>query len=204
MTDASAQKAEIREAVLARRDGMTADQRAQLSMQAVARLRSLLQPGQAVALFWPIRSEIDPRPLIPAITDAGGTVLLPAIINNVLEFRRYVSAADSEPASLASGPFGTCHPADGAPLIDPDLIIAPLAAFDRRGNRIGYGAGHYDRAIASLVTRDCHFRLVGIAFACQEVRRVPAENHDYPLAAIATEAELIMPDNKTNTSGGLV
>ncbi len=204
MTDASAEKSQIRETILARRDRMTADARARLSGKAVTHLRPLLQPSQAVALFWPIRSEIDPRPLIPAITQAGGAVLLPAIINNVLEFRQYIGIGNFEPAPLVAGTFGTCHPADGTPVADPDLIIAPLAAFDRQGNRIGYGAGHYDRAIASLLIRNRKFRLVGIAFACQEVRRVPAENHDFPLATIATEAELIMPDNKTNTSGGLV
>ena len=80
----------------------------------------------------------------------------------------------------------------GQPVVDPDFIVAPLAAFDRRGGRIGYGAGYYDSAIADLHgARQRRSALAGIAFACQEVDAVPVEPHDEPLPLIATERELI-------------
>jgi 5-formyltetrahydrofolate cyclo-ligase len=93
--------------------------------------------------------------------------------------------------SLEDGAFGTRHPQASQPELDPDFIVAPLAAFDRHGGRIGYGAGYYDRATAALKERGHPFQLAGIAFACQEVEHVPVEPHDEPLQLIATEAELI-------------
>ena len=101
-------------------------------------------------------------------------------------FRRF----DGEDC-LEDGVFGTRHPNKSQPVLDPDLIVAPLAAFDRRGGRIGYGAGHYDMAIADLYARGRTPRVVGIAFACQEVDFVPLEAHDARLQMIATERELI-------------
>jgi 5-formyltetrahydrofolate cyclo-ligase len=77
--------------------------------------------------------------------------------------------------------------------VDPDALIVPLAAFDRTGQRIGYGRGYYDGAIARL-SRDRPLFTVGIGFAVQEVERVPAEPHDRPLDCVITEAGLIRFD----------
>ena len=78
-------------------------------------------------------------------------------------------------------------------MLDPAILLVPLAAFDRRGHRIGYGRGYYDRAIAALKQAGHRPQLIGLAFACQEVSRVPAEAHDEPLDGIATEGGLIRP-----------
>jgi 5-formyltetrahydrofolate cyclo-ligase len=75
-------------------------------------------------------------------------------------------------------------------VLDPTLMLVPLAAFDRRGHRIGYGAGHYDRAIARLHAKGLKPALIGIAFDCQEVGTVPNEPHDVRLDAILTESGL--------------
>jgi 5-formyltetrahydrofolate cyclo-ligase len=75
-------------------------------------------------------------------------------------------------------------------VLDPNVMLVPLAAFDARGHRLGYGAGHYDRAIARLQERGLRPRLVGIAFDSQRVDRVPDEPHDVPLDAILTETGL--------------
>jgi len=75
-------------------------------------------------------------------------------------------------------------------VLDPDIMLVPLAAFDRRGHRIGYGAGHYDRAIARLHGEGRRPRLIGIAFDCQEVAQVPDEEHDVVIAEILTESGL--------------
>ena len=75
-------------------------------------------------------------------------------------------------------------------MLDPDIMLVPLAAFDARGHRIGYGAGHYDRAIARLVEAGSPPRLVGIAFDCQQVPLVPDEWHDVIIPEILTESGL--------------
>lgn len=181
-----ATKTELRERALARRSAMTVEARREGSERAVARLKPLIRPGETVSLFWPMRGEIDPRGLIADVEAAGGRVAMPVIESRRMFFRLYAGAGCLEP-----GVFGTHHPGPAQPVIDPDLVIAPLAAFDRRGGRIGYGAGYYDKAVADLRSRDHAHRLVGIAFACQEVERVPLEPHDAPLALIATEDELI-------------
>ena len=86
--------------------------------------------------------------------------------------------------------FGTAGPGEDAPILDPDIMLVPLAAFDRRGHRIGYGAGHYDRAIARLHQKGLQPRLVGVAFDCQEVPLVPNQWHDIMLSDVLTESGL--------------
>ena len=86
--------------------------------------------------------------------------------------------------------FGTQGPSDTAAVLDPDIMLVPLAAFDARGHRIGYGAGYYDRAIGRLKAKGRAPRLIGIAFDCQEVDRVPDEPHDEPLFELLTESGL--------------
>ena len=179
-------KAELRALGLARRAAMTEDERRAGSELAVAHLRPLLRANETVSLFWPMRDEIDPRGLIDDVLKAGGHVAMPVVERKKIHFRRF----DGE-AGLEIGVFGTRHPHAGHPTLDPDLIVAPLAAFDRRGGRIGYGAGYYDGAIADLIAHGKKFRVAGIAFACQEVDFVPIEPHDQRLSFIATERELI-------------
>ncbi len=179
-------KAELRALGLARRAGMTKEERRLASEAAVARLRPLLRPGEVVSLFWPMRDEIDPRGLIDGVRAAGGGVAMP-----VVEKRRMFFRSFSGEHCLEDGVFGTRHPSAAEPVVDPGFVVAPLAAFDRRGGRIGYGAGHYDYAIAGLKARGRPLRVAGIAFACQEVERVPLEAHDVRLQLVATERELI-------------
>ena len=186
MLKSAVSKRELRALGLARRAEMTEDERRAASELAVAHLKSLIRAGETVSLFWPMRDEIDPRGLIDDVLKAGGHVAMPVVEKRRMHFRRFDGEACLEP-----GVFGTRHPNGGQPRVDPDFIVAPLAAFDRNGGRIGYGAGHYDAAIADLRERGKRFRLAGIAFACQEVDAVAVEPHDALLAMIATERELI-------------
>jgi 5-formyltetrahydrofolate cyclo-ligase len=186
LTDLSPSKAELRASALAARGRLTSAERMEGSQIAAERLRDFVATGKTVALFWPMRDEIDPRGLIEAVLAAGGTLAMPVVEKRRMFFRRFEGEQSLEP-----GVFGTSHPRAAQPVVDPDTIVAPLAAFDRHGGRIGYGAGHYDNALADLKARGKAFRLAGIAFATQEVPHVPVEPHDVRLPLIATERELI-------------
>ena len=133
-----------------------------------------------------MRSEVDVRPLMFALRENGARLCLPAILDKTtIVFRELVRGA-----ALVDMGFGTADPARRPKCSIPTIMLVPLAAFDSRGHRIGYGAGYYDRAIERL-TRNGHApRLIGIAFDCQEVPEVPDEPHDVVIPEILTEGGL--------------
>jgi 5-formyltetrahydrofolate cyclo-ligase len=146
-------------------------------------LRDLAFPiGAVVAGVWPMPGEMDLRPLLHALHARGHPIALPETParGNPLLFRRWTPTS-----AMVRERFGTYRP-DGDPIV-PDILFVPLLAFDRRGFRLGYGGGFYDRTLAALPGR----LAVGFGYAAQEVDRVPAEPHDIPLATIATEREII-------------
>jgi 5-formyltetrahydrofolate cyclo-ligase len=187
MTSAKDSKKLLRSQALARRDSLDPTWRAMMSQNmANAAKRIAPTPGSIVSGFWPIRSEVDVRPLMLALADSGVRICLPAILDRTtIVFREMVADAP-----LVDMGFGTLGPPDSAAVLDPSVMLVPLAAFDVRGHRIGYGAGHYDRAIARLNASGRTPRLIGIAFDCQEVERVPDEPHDVILPEILTESGL--------------
>ena len=140
-----------------------------------------------VSAFLPIRDEPDTRPLLTALAEAGCPTALPAtpIRGGALRFRLW---RIGDP--LAAGRFGTSEPFGTAAECRPDLLFVPLAAFDRRGFRLGYGAGYYDGALHRLRMSKLVFA-VGVAFAAQEVAAVPTEPHDQRLDAVLTEHGLL-------------
>ena len=142
-----------------------------------------LAHASCVAAYWPIRSEIDPRPILAGLHARGQATALPVVTPDGLVFRRW---SPGDP--LVRARFGLSEPVAEAPEVRPDAFLVPLAAFDRAGRRLGYGAGLYDRAIAALAP---HLTL-GLAFAAQEAAAVPTEPHDRPLDLIATEAALLI------------
>lgn len=181
-----AAKAALREASLARRDALTAEIR-QASAQQVAAYGNdaiAFSPGTIIAGFLPIRSEVDLQPLMQNLSTRGAHLCLPVVLDRqTICFRQWQPGTD-----LVSTGFGTRGPGPDAAVVDPDILLVPLSAFDGQGNRIGYGAGHYDRAIARLHEKGCNPTLIGIAFDCQEVADVPHEPHDVALHAILTES----------------
>lgn len=181
-------KPTLRAQTLAKRDALSTEFRIEAALTIASSLPALaIEPGQTVSAFWPIRSEIDVRPLMFEMMQAGVTIALPAVIDReTIVFRQYQRA---EP--LVKAGFGTMAPPETAPIVDPTLMLVPLAAFDMQGNRIGYGAGHYDRAIAKLIGKGQKPRLIGVAFSCQQIDAIPAERHDIPLDAILTENGLM-------------
>jgi len=93
-------------------------------------------------------------------------------------------------APLVAGVWGIRQPPPEAPEVFPDVLIVPLAAFDRAGHRIGYGAGYYDMTINRLRAMK-PVAAVGIAYAAQEIPRVPATTRDAALDLVLTETEVI-------------
>ncbi|MEE7458451.1 5-formyltetrahydrofolate cyclo-ligase [Methylorubrum populi] len=177
-------KARLRGEALARRDALSPEERAAGSLRAAQTIAALPELARAplVGAFWPIRSEIDPRPLIERLFARGQRVALPKVTKQGLVFREWRAGEE-----LVTGGFGLSEPRDDLPPLDPTALIVPLAAFDRAGQRIGYGAGYYDQAIERL-SKNGPVLTVGIAFSVQEIERVPAEPHDRPLDHLVTEA----------------
>ncbi|WP_233553438.1 5-formyltetrahydrofolate cyclo-ligase [Teichococcus wenyumeiae] len=138
-------------------------------------------PGALVAGFWPMGDEIDIRPLMRHLEAAGHALALPVTPprGQPLLFRRW---RFGDP--LVPGGFGTSVPPEGAEAVTPQALLVPLLAFDAAGLRLGYGGGFYDRTLASLPGAWA----LGVAFAGQQVAKVPAGAHDVPLHGIATEA----------------
>jgi 5-formyltetrahydrofolate cyclo-ligase len=186
-TSISAEKAMLRAAALAKRYALSGGQR-MAAAQAIA-LRGLsieIMPGAVVAGYSPIRSEIDPAPLMQELAARGMRLALPVIAarDARLGFRRW--AANDK---LLRGPLGILEPSPDAAEIVPDIVLVPLAAFDRSGHRIGYGAGHYDRTLARL--RDSQKIIaIGLAFAVQEIETIPVLPHDVALDYVLTETQL--------------
>jgi 5-formyltetrahydrofolate cyclo-ligase len=179
--DIVARKAALRSAVLQRRDGLDPNWRAEASAR-LAALELPFQPssGLLVSGFWPMRSEVDVRPLMQRLAEAGCRLSLPRIEEGRLVFRHW---AFGDP--LEEGGFGTRVPAASAALCQPEVILTPLVAFDGRGARLGYGKGYYDGAIARLSFR--RPLTLGIAFSVQQVQEVPTESHDRMLDYVLTE-----------------
>ena len=182
-----ATKKSLRDGALARRDALDPAWRVEASLgMAAAAAMIEVSPGMVVSGFWPMRSEVDPRPLMAALAEKGARLCLPAILDRTtLVFREHVSDAP-----LVGMGFGTQGPGEGAIVLDPAVMLVPLAAFDGRGERIGYGAGYYDRAIARLHEKGMKPRLIGVAFDSQRVEAVPAEAHDASLDEILSESGL--------------
>ncbi|UMY16104.1 5-formyltetrahydrofolate cyclo-ligase [Methylobacterium organophilum] len=176
-------KAELRKAALARRDALDPEARAAGSVAVAETVMTIpaLAEAAIVGAFWPIRSEIDPRPLIERLFARGQRVALPKVTPDGLVFREWKAGE-----ALVPGGFGLSEPRDDLPPLDPTALIVPLAAFDRRGQRIGYGAGYYDKAIARL-SGNGPVLTIGVAFSVQEIEHVPAEPHDRPLDHMITE-----------------
>lgn len=178
-------KQQIRAEALARRAAMPAVERIEASLALTGHVDALdLRPGVCVSGFWPIRDEIDPRPLMHELAARGHPLCLPVVAKPHLLFRKL----DRE-TKLVSAGFGTSVPDETSPVMRPDVMLVPLAAFDGRGGRLGYGKGHYDTAIAAL-EKDAPVLRIGLAFSAQEVDQVPTEPHDQLLHGILTETGL--------------
>jgi 5-formyltetrahydrofolate cyclo-ligase len=180
-------KAELRAKALAKRDALSEKKRVSAAAQLAKRGLPLeIVPGSIVSGYSPIRSEIDPGPLMRKLADEGARLALPCVTTRgkSLIFRIW-----HPNDRLMLGPLGIPEPSPAAAEVIPDIMLTPLAAFDRLGHRIGYGAGHYDFTFAYL-RKTKHVVGIGLAFAAQEIEAVPALSHDVALDYVLTETDV--------------
>jgi 5-formyltetrahydrofolate cyclo-ligase len=182
------QKPALRAAALTLRDALPAAERQAAAETIAARpFPVAVKPGVIVSGFMPMKTEINPVPLLRKLSDAGAQLALPAIAGRG---KALIMRAWSFDAPLKSGQWGIREPMPEAPEVAPDIVIVPLAAFDRAGHRIGYGAGYYDMTINALRAKK-KVIAIGIAFAAQEISRVPVTERDARLDLVLTEREAI-------------
>ena len=189
MAEASAtEKSRLRAEAIARRDALPADQRQAAAEAIAARPFPLpIRSGTIVSGFMPLKSEINPLPLMRKLTEQGARLTLPVIAGRgqPLVMREWTWG---EP--LVAGIWGIREPQPQARAVDPDIVLAPLLAFDRTGHRLGYGGGYYDLTIAQLRGRKT-IAAIGLAFATQEVSSVPVTPRDARLDLVLTERGVI-------------
>src|SRR5258708_18982944 len=177
-------KTALRRAALARRDALPPAGRMGAALAIGARgLPVEVTPGTVVSGFSPLKSEISPLPLLRRLADAGASLALPVVAGRG---KPLIMRAWSFGAPLVSGVWGIREPPADAPELFPDILIVPLLAFDRRGHRIGYGAGYYDLTIARLRAVK-PVTAIGVAFAAQEISAVPATPRGARLDVVLTE-----------------
>lgn len=150
---------------------------------------ALAPKGGIVSAYAPFRDEIDPMPLATRLARLGCRIALPVTppkgSPEPLTFRLWTPGQ-----ALVRSAYGVMEPDPDLEVVHPDLVLAPLLGFDRRGHRLGWGAGHYDKALSALRALK-PVTAVGLAFAAQEVDRVPEEPFDEVLDGIATETAYI-------------
>jgi len=182
-------KAELRARKIAERQALSPEAAEAAARRATQHALNVLEPvaGKIVALYSPIRGEIDPGMLAGRLRHDGAVLALPCVHDPEfpMEFRLW---RPEDP--LHRGYGGIREPARDAPSVMPEAVVVPLSAYDRRGFRVGYGQGHYDRTLGAMAQHARPFTL-GYAFALQEVEEVPRELHDVPLDAIVTENGVI-------------
>lgn len=188
VTDIVAEKRLARQRAAETREAVAS---AAANAAAQAHLRGFLAAeagGKVVSGYQPIRSEIDPLPVLADLS-ATNAICMPFVPGKArpLKFRAWTPGCP-----MIEGPFGAPVPAGGAWLV-PEILILPLLAYDDAGVRLGYGGGYYDRTLAALRLQG-RALAVGFAFAGQSsAALLPREPTDVPLDVVVTEAGVVRP-----------
>lgn len=194
-------KSAIRREQKLAREAVPPGQRRTAATAALKTLRGLQEymASGRVAVYFPIGGELDTSSVCVDLWQRRKECYLPVIVENSavsLMFARYNTDSPMQPNDFGI-PEPRVGPQDLLPAQHLDLILLPLTAFDRNGNRVGMGGGYYDRALAFRHTpgHQRRPRLFGLGYALQEVQNVPAEDNDVRLDGIITEHEIIRPNN---------
>jgi len=161
---------------------MPADARAAMAARIAERLDAIIGDvsGRTISLYWPFRGEPDLRPWIAWVTDRGGTIALPVVVEKAkpLIFRSYRPGG-----RLEKGVWNIPVPADGAPVL-PEVVIAPLVGVDPQNYRLGYGGGFFDRTLAAMPAKPL---IIGVGYEMQRIPTIHPQGHDIPMDRVATE-----------------
>ncbi|MDN5248483.1 5-formyltetrahydrofolate cyclo-ligase [Bartonella sp. TP] len=190
MHEAITAKQQLRRVMLQKRGTIDKSERAVAANQISLRAKDLAffikRAGTVVAGYWPIASELNIISLLYELQKAGANLCLPTLANKkIMHFRAF---AFSELGKLERGPFGIFGPSNDAAILYPAIILLPLLACDKKGHRLGYGGGFYDRYIASLMEKPL---LIGVAFEMQLIDTIMVEPHDKILDAVLTPNYLL-------------
>jgi 5-formyltetrahydrofolate cyclo-ligase len=196
-------RAAIRRAMRKKRASLSAPERlsaADAIAEVLGELPELLT-DQYVAGYWAVAGEVSLHRVVPPLLRREQTYLLPVLSPDgdpSLRFAPWRPGATVAPNRYGI-PEPQCPPGALVEAEEIELVLLPLVAFDRRGHRLGTGAGYYDRSFAFLkeVERPALPLLVGVAYAFQEVKALDFEEWDVPLDFVATEHELIECTHKT-------
>jgi 5-formyltetrahydrofolate cyclo-ligase len=186
---AVASKGILRQEALRRRGALSSEVRrsfsGRLAREGLAIARNV--DAQIASAFLSINDEPDTLPLLAALAAHGIRTALPVTVSRgaPLVYRHWRAGDPTSPGAMKIP-----EPLASAEIVDPDLLFVPMACFDRRGHRIGYGAGHYDRSLAALRAKGSVVA-VGVAYGAAESPEIPDEPHDQRLDFILTERELI-------------
>lgn len=181
-------KRQLRTTAVHKRSSIALDHALWCAQEIVIRFNELSLPENPVfSAYWPMKTELDVRPLMLSLFNRGFTVSLPVVSEKKLplSFRRWEPGAE-----LVAGPYGTEQPDEKYELITPNVLLLPLLAFDRQGGRLGYGGGFYDRTVAQLRQKGAPV-VIGVAFSDQEIESVPLEETDEKLNFVLTETEIV-------------
>lgn len=192
--DIADEKAALRQEAKARRATIPREARLAFGERLAGIGPELARAAEAriVGVFSAFGDEVPTGRLIAALAAAGFATALPVVQGRgkPLVFRLW---KPGDP--VQKGQFGIAEPDETLPEALPDFLFVPLLAYDRRGQRIGYGAGYYDMTLAKL--RALHrVTAVGVAFSAQEVLYVPSEDHDAPLDAVLNEREILLTNGQ--------
>ncbi|MBL6954559.1 MAG: 5-formyltetrahydrofolate cyclo-ligase [Alphaproteobacteria bacterium] len=143
-----------------------------------------LSPASIISVYWPMGDELDSRPLLDALIQAGHGVALPVVLGagQALCFRVWRPGD-----ALANSSFGVSEPLAAAAAVTPNVVAAPFLAYNAQGFRLGYGGGYYDRTIRALRQSVPGLLAVGFGYAAQAMAALPYDDHDEALDWLVNE-----------------
>lgn len=177
-------KRELRKEYIEKREGLSQEERERLSYEIVNKILSLpsLEKAKKVLLFCPHKGEPDITPLFSWVFKEGKVLALPKVVGKELKLIRV-----KEDTSLRPGAFCILEPEDGEEIKpeEIDFSLVPGVLFDKRGYRIGYGKGYYDRLLAKLGGVK-----VGVCYQFQVLEKLPRDSWDMPVDLVVTEEKI--------------
>jgi 5-formyltetrahydrofolate cyclo-ligase len=186
------EKADLRKRCYDRRIRIIGKEAEEAALAVAERLNDAVDiaDGAIVSAYWPLPGELDPRPALAMLSERGAA---PALPRTVGDGKPLVFHAWRPGEPLIEGRFKVMEPPSDAPVVTPSILLVPLLAFDKACHRLGHGKGYYDRTIQGLRADDPEVLTIGVAFAAQEVDRVPTDDYDQTLDMVITEEAVHRP-----------